>query len=163
MMLSRSLLALVAGLAIGACGDSDSDDSGSTAEPGPGAFAADYADSNDFFTLMDDSVKGSSPHGTVRIWYSSNISELINDASFVVPEGTVSIKEFDGDSDGTLDGYAVMVKKGDDYDPDNGNWYYEMRDAKGDVMAMPPAGKIKDCIDCHAAAKKTDYLAGTTL
>jgi len=165
MKQSRLALALTVGISLTACSDSDTDtDTNSDAlTAGPGAFDADYADSDEFFTLMDSSVKGASPHGTVRIWYSSNIRDVIEDDSFEVPEGTTAIKEFDGDNDGTLDGYAVMIKEADDYDPANGNWYYEMRDAKGEVMPEPAPGKIKDCIGCHAAAKGTDYLAGTTL
>ena len=59
--------------------------------------------------------------------------ELIKKDSFTVPEKTVSIKEVDMDSDGTLDAFAVMVKKAPGHDPENNDWHYEMCD-------MPRAG-----------------------
>jgi hypothetical protein len=172
-MMRATFIAVALGISLTACG-SDDDASNNTSsgqhdsgvgelESGPGAFTKDYATSKDFLTHMDARVKGSSPHGSVQIWYSSNIESIIGSAGFEAPEGTTSIKEFDMDSDGTLDGFAVMVKKEAGYDADNGDWYYEMRDPSGSVMPDPAPGKIADCISCHVAAKKTDYLAGTAL
>jgi hypothetical protein len=151
------MMVSVAAFLVAGCGDEEE------ARPGPGEYRADFKTSSDFFTNMQASVKGNSPHGTVRIWYSSNVRELIKKDSFTVPEKTVSIKEVDMDSDGTLDAFAVMVKKAPGYDPENNDWYYEMRDAQGTVMMQPPAGKTAMCIQCHSAAKKLDYLAGTGL
>lgn len=133
------------------------------AAPGPGAFAADYKTSPAFFTTMATGVKGTSPHGTSRIWYSSNAKDVITKASFTVPEGTTSIKEFDMDGDGKLDGLAVMIKKPAGYDAANGDWYYDMRSIDGTVMPDPPAGKIAMCIGCHEGFKAKDYLGGTSL
>lgn len=134
----------------------------STPLPGPGDFKADYKSSPDFFTNMAAPVKGTSPHGTVRTWYSSNArAVLAKDAFASVPEGTVSIKEFDMMGDGTNVGIAVMIKKPAGYDAANGDWYYDMRDRQGNVMADPPAGKVGMCIQCHSSYKATDYLAGT--
>ena len=131
--------------------------------PGPGAFTADYKTSALFFTAMKAPIKGTSPHGTAQIWYSSNVKEMLGEASFTVPEGTTSIKEFDMDGDGKLDGLAVMIKKPAGYDPANNDWYYDMRDTSGTVMADPPAGKVSMCIGCHAGYKANDFLAGTKL
>jgi hypothetical protein len=130
---------------------------------GPGEFQADFKQNGRFVTRMSAPIAGNSPHGTVRIWYSAELDELLDRSSFVAPEGAVAIKEFDGDADGTIDGYAVMVKKEAGYDAEHQDWYYEMRDAKGTVMTEPPPGKTEMCISCHAAAQKTDYLAGTGL
>lgn len=172
--LSLFSAALVASVALVACG-SDSDggaspspsgtSTGSTAQaaPGPGDFKADYKTSKDFFTNMAAPVKGSSPHVTARIWYSSNVKDLVSKSEFEVPEGTVSIKEFDMTGDGTKTGIAVMIKKAAGYDAANGDWYYDMRDTAGNVTAEPPAGKIAMCIQCHAAYEATDYLGGTAL
>lgn len=151
-------------LVVGACGDPDEpvgmmDESAMS----PAGFAADYATSTAFFTMMSEAKEGASPHGRVRVWYSTDLRPLIGSTSFVAPEGATSIKEFDEDSDDTLDGYAVMVKRDAQYDPENGNWYYEMRDPSGNVLPSPPPGKIAECISCHSAAKGTDYLAGTML
>lgn len=152
MRISVSLIALAV-LSLSACG----------AGPGPGEFKADFKSNSSFFTNMKAAAKGSSPHGTQQTWYSSNVQGLLSGASFTVPEGTVAIKEFDMMSDGTMDGYAVMVKKAAGYDTANNDWYYEMRMLDGTVMADPPAGKTMMCIECHVASKATDFLAATKL
>jgi hypothetical protein len=140
-----------------------SDSGAPTAGPGPGEFKADYKTSALFMTNMKAAVKGTSPHGTARIWYSSNIKDLLEEDAFTAPEGTTVIKEFDMTGDGTRTGIAVMIKKPKGYDAANGDWYYDMRDMAGNVMPDPPAGKIGMCISCHTGYKATDYLAGTTL
>lgn len=152
-------LALVLGFGIGACAD-DTDDTPLEIE---GGFDPSYRTSSGFFTQMSGLVEGSSPHGDTQIWYSTNIRSIIGDASFTVPAGTTSIKEFDMDQDGTVDGLAVMVKQDAGYDTANNDWYYEMRDTQGAVMADPPAGKTPMCIGCHTASRSTDFLAGTKL
>lgn len=167
--------ALLASAALLGCSDDDNNSSPSPstpspsspstpqATPGPGDFKADYKSSAEFFTNMSAPVQGTSPHGVSRIWYSSNIKELVGKDSFTVPEGTVSIKEFDMKGDGTQTGLAVMIKKAPGYDAANGDWYYDMRDMAGNIMPDPPPGKIAMCIQCHAGYKSTDYLGGTKL
>lgn len=145
------------------CSSSDSTPATVAPLPGPGEFKADFRTSSLFFTNMKAAVRGSSPHGSVRIWYSSNVKDLLSTDSFAVPEGTTVIKEFDMAGDGTKTGLAVMVKKPKGYDVENGDWYYDMRDLEGNVMPDPPAGKIAMCIQCHAGYKSTDYLGGTKL
>lgn len=152
MLRTSFLLASSCAIALSACGG---------AAPGPGEFKADFKTNASFFTQMAKPVKGTSPHGTQQTWYSSNVQGVIAGDSFTVPEGTVAIKEFDMLSDGTSDGYAVMVKKAAGYDTANNDWYYEMRMLDGTVMADPPAGKTQMCIDCHKGSAKTDFLAAT--
>lgn len=151
----RTLLLLLASVTtLSACGG---------AGPGPGEFKADFKTNSLFFTNMKARVKGASPHGSQQTWYSSNMKGLVSAGSFTAPEGTVAIKEFDMASDGTADGYAVMVKKPAGYDAANNDWYYEMRMLDGTVMADPPAGKTQMCIDCHKGSAKTDFLAATAI
>lgn len=140
-------------------------DSGDEKEPTTtsGGFKADFATSSAFFTLMEGPETGNSPHSTVQIWYSADLRSRIENESFTAPVGATSIKEVDMDDDGTLDAYAVMVKREAGYDTANNDWYYEMRMPDGTVMADPPAGKTAMCIGCHAASAATDYLAGTRL
>lgn len=132
-------------------------------QPGPGEFKADYATSSVFFTRMSAPVRGDTTHGTVRIWYSFNVRDLIAQDSFTVPVGTVSIKETDHDHDGSVDALVVMVKKDAGYDPDNGDWHYELRTPQGVLLQMPPPGKIAACIGCHKDYAQTDYLGGTKM
>jgi hypothetical protein len=150
----HAILPLLAVLFLAACGG---------AGPGPGEFKSDFKSSSLFFTNMKAPVKGTSPHGTQQTWYSSNVKGVITDAAFTVPEGTVAIKEFDMASDGTSDGFAVMVKKPAGYDAANHDWYYEMRMLDGTVMGDPPAGKTQMCIDCHKGSAKTDFLSATAV
>lgn len=137
--------------------------SSGTGHSGTEGYVDDYEDSDAFFTFMKGMVKGDSPHGTVQVWYSAKAKEDIENKNYPVPEGTVSIKPSDQDHDGTVDVIAVMVKKGEDYDPENNNWYYEMRNAEGELLDEPPAGRIQSCIDCHKMGRKTDYLMGTEM
>jgi hypothetical protein len=153
---------IAAGLSCAACASDDSESSPSD-EPGPGKFAPDYRSSAAFFTQTSKLLPGNSPHGASQIWYSSNLKPLISEERFSAPEGTVSIKEFDANGDGKLDGLAVMIKREPGYDPENGDWYYDMRTVAGEIMPDPPPGKISMCVGCHGQFKDTDYLGGTEL
>jgi len=153
------VLSLAFGLALVASGGEEK----TKAMAGPGKYMADYATSKDFFTLMSGMKMGKSPHGSVQIYYSTNIKDMIGMDSFMVPVGTVSIKPFDNDGTPGVDGIAVMIKKEAGYDPANNDWYYEMRDAKGNLKDMPAPGKTKMCIDCHAVYPSKDYLGGTQI
>jgi hypothetical protein len=132
---------------------------------GPGAYAADFADSDEFFTLMAGPRDGQSPHGRVQIWYSANAVDRLGSAS--VPVGTVAIKTGDPEADGTIDYHVVMVKRAAGYDPAHNDWMYEMRAPTGDLLVDddgdPVQGALELCWSCHAAAAATDYLAGTQL
>jgi hypothetical protein len=130
---------------------------------GPGRFKADFRTSGEFFTLMSGMKEGTSPHGKVQIWYSNDLKDFVGLPSFTAPVGAVSIKSFEA---GGAKGLAVMVKKERGYDPENGDWLYEMRSAEGAVQSRggkPMSGKIAMCVECHAAAADKDYLAGTDL
>jgi hypothetical protein len=130
---------------------------------GPGQFKADFRTSGEFFTLMSGMKQGRSPHGMVQVWYSNDLEDLIGRPSFTAPVGAVSIKPYEA---GATKGLAVMVKKEPGYDPENGDWLYEMRSADGAVQSRggkPMSGKIAMCIGCHVAAADKDYLAGTDL
>lgn len=164
----------VALLMISACGSAEdpenTDESASQLVEGPGAFDADFRTSDDFFTLMSGPVAGASPHGTVQIWYSTHVRDLIEGDSdeFTVPVGTVAIKTGDMEGDGTVDAITVMVKQESGYDPEHQDWLYEMRAVDGalqndEASGMPMSGTMQMCISCHAAYASRDYLAGTSL
>ena len=155
MTVSRTarLLAGVA-LAVGGCVDGPGEPS-IGGEPGPGAFEPSYATSDAFFTRMAGPVEGESVHGTVQIWYSTNLEPLLG-APFVAPEGTVAIKA----QDNGQPALTVMIKEAAGFDPENGDWSYEQRSADG---ALTNAGALPACIACHAGWPETDHLAGTEL
>ena len=162
-----SLVVAVLALGLSACsdggamdaGDGDGDGDGD-GEVGPGGYVVDYQSSALFFTKTASPVLGTSPHGTVRIWYSKNIENLIDDESFTAPLGTTTIKTFVND---TGAGEVVMVKKDDGFDPDNGNWSYEMRMPDGTLIDDPAPGAIPLCISCHVGFEAKDYLGGTAI
>jgi hypothetical protein len=132
-------------------------------EPGPERFIKEFEKKETAFTLMARMTDGASPHKKVRVWYSSNIKELVDKDEFAVPVGTVAMKPFDNDGQEGVDGIAVMIKKEPNFDPENGDWYYEMRDKDGNLLAQPPAGRVKMCIECHKAGAAKDYLLGTQM
>ncbi len=134
---------------------------GSFGGNGPGKFVADFEYSSEFFTLNNQFKMGTSPHKSVRIWYSKNLKDGVNQSNFgSVPVGTVAIKEFDNDGVAGIDGFAVMIKEERGYDSTNGDWSYELRDKWGDIQDNQ-RGRVKMCSDCHAKFKSTDYLGGT--
>ena len=140
--------------------DDESEDNNDQAENGPGYFKSDFDTSDLFFTNMAKMATGKSPHGDTQIWYSNNIQKLIASDEFTVPEGTVAAKRFENDD---KNGIAVMIKQAAGYDPDNGDWRYEMRDANGKLLKDPSPGRVEKCIKCHASFAKRDYLGGTRL
>lgn len=165
MQFVKTLVFALCAIAAAACTD---DGEAVVADPGPGAYVADYANNSMFFTNMAAPKMGDSPHKEVQIWYSSNVKELIKQRSFTVPVGTVSIKTANVDGKPGVDAVVVMVKKDAGFDAANGDWHYEMRSPDGAMMNdpmtnQPMAGAIAMCIGCHKAYKAKDYLGGTTL
>lgn len=67
--------------------------------------------------------------------------------------------------DGSLDMNTAMVKRGNDYDPDNGDWEYFVLNADGSIATdadgniMRGAGDLMGgmCLGCHSHAS-TDYI-----
>jgi hypothetical protein len=135
---------------------------GATGQPGPGEYQADYDTSGDFFTRMSQPADSGSVHGKVRIWYSNNVMDLPTSGPFVVPEGTVAIKD-EFDASNAVIVKVVMVKKPAGYDPANQDWYYEARNPDHSIASDPVPGKASLCIGCHQNAKATDYLQGFAL
>ncbi|MBK8172870.1 MAG: hypothetical protein IPK60_21400 [Sandaracinaceae bacterium] len=164
-----SLLILVTAVGCGSqSSEPDESTDGGALQAGPGAFTEDFRINPDFATRMAAPVVGTSPHGEVQIWYSTNIESVLGDATITVLRGTVSIKTSNGDGVAGVDALAVMIKQAPGYDPDNGDWLYEMRTPDGVVMndpesGMPMSGRIPMCIQCHRGYQETDYLAGTSL
>ena len=70
-----------------------------------------------------------------------------------------------------------MIKRADGFDPAHGDWEYfcsahvpgladDPAVAQSAVAQVKPAGKIESgriasCVQCHEAAKRTDYVFGT--
>ncbi len=145
-------------------GSPDADAGGAQSDAnsqGPGRFDPDFRTSDAFFTLADDlkpALPGS-PHGHVRIYYSSNLRLVADEEEFSAPVGSVAIKDQDVDNDGTVDVVMVMIKGAPGSDEDTRDWVYQRRS---------PSGKLQDegaptldfCADCHNGFAATDGLRG---
>lgn len=153
--------------AVADTGGSGSDAGGGEREKGPGEFVADFETSPQFFTQMTGFVEGLSPHKKVWIWYSKDLEDHVTLEAFTAHEGSVAIKKFDNDGTEGVDGIVVMVRKPAGYDPDNGDWEYQVRSPDGVVVngqdGNPMQGKIEMCITCHTNFKATGYLGGTKI
>ena len=167
-MLFRYLwIIFIAATIVSACGSDDEDEKDTTPKSenlGPGSLADDYATSDNFFTPTSDFVATEAPHNLVRIWYSSNLSDLIPQGEFTAPVGTVSVKQFF--PGGEVDGEAVvvvMIKKQKGYDPDNNDWYFERRSPDGEVVAQGKGEEVSGCQGCHSKYSISDFLAGTSV
>ena len=95
-----------------------------------------------------------------RVVYINSIGKAVSmgKADFPYPVGTFVMKatfENAGGTMGDLAAYTIMVKRGDSYDPVNGNWEYLLFNPEKEVMAH---GKLEMCIDCHAAVADKDYV-----
>jgi hypothetical protein len=137
---------------------------GPALESGPGAFAANYAASGDFFTRMTEPRKGlsSSPHGVVQIFYSNNFEPAIGSVRFEASPGTVAIKAQDQNDDGQIDTIQVMIKKDKGYDDLTHDWLFERYFANG-TLDVSGGSTLNFCHECHNGFAQTSELAGTTL
>jgi hypothetical protein len=142
----------------------DATPEGPPLEPGPGAFAADYATSGAFFTRMSEPRKGlsSSPHGIVQIFYSNNFLPAIGSERFEASVGTVAVKAQDQNGDGQFDTIQVMVKKAKGDDDLTHDWLFERYFANG-TLDVSGGSTLNFCSECHNGFAQTSELAGTTL
>lgn len=148
-----------------ACSD---DDSGGEANapslsPGPGVFSLDFATSSSFFTRMSAPAPAGegSPHGVMRMHYSTNMQDAVDLTAFTAPEGTIAIKTQGYDD--AAENYTqilVMTKLAAGASPETNDWLYEMRDAEGNVMASSGDGDELMCHSCHSAFADVDGLSG---
>jgi hypothetical protein len=127
---------------------------------GPGAFKADFESSKMFFTNMSEPKVGldGSPHGVMRIHYSTNIQELIMKETFTAPTGTVAVKT-QGYEAGEYKDILVMIKKAKGTLPDAGDWFFEVRDPEGKLV-QGDQKELAFCAECHSHFPETDWLPG---
>lgn len=122
---------------------------------GPGRFQSDFRKSPHFPSANGNGTVKSGPRLTSRVWVSANLLRSVNNGKRVAPEGSVAIKEMESGSK-----LGVMIKMGAGYDPKGGDWYYEVRNAEGELQRNPPSGKVVACTQCHAKFADDDFLPG---
>ncbi len=137
----------------------ENEDNSETEVTAASGYDADY-ESQGFFSKTTNVVVTAPPHERVRIFYSDDLTDLIDLSTFTAPVGATAIKEA-YDEEGNIANILVMTKQEAGYDSANGDWYYEMRSADGTEVMND--GKIEMCINCHTAAAAKDYLPGTQI
>lgn len=99
-------------------------------------------------------VAFASQHGladTVNVFINPEAAELYRSldpedpADVVFPEGTVVVKEH-LDPAGAFDGYLLMYRGPDEYEPEGGNWFWARVDGS---LTTQETGAVGFCIGCH--------------
>lgn len=99
-------------------------------------------------------VPFASQHGladTVNVFIDQEAAELYRSldpeapADVAFPEGTLVVKEH-LDAAGAFDGYLLMYRGPDDYEPEGGNWFWARVDGS---LTTQETGAVGFCIGCH--------------
>ena len=95
------------------------------------------------------------PHfeALVQIHTNDSAFRAIDLEKFPFPVGSVVVKEKIGALQSVI-GVGGMIKREAGYDPANGDWEYFYSDTKDQFVT----GKLRNCSECHARAKQTDYV-----
>jgi len=97
--------------------------------------------------------KGTEPHGSLLTTYVNDTAYRSAKGKTAMTDGAIIVKE-NYTSDKKLIALTVMFKiKG--YNPASGDWFWAKYTPEGKAEA---SGKVKGCIDCHAAKKDNDFI-----
>ena len=97
--------------------------------------------------------KGTEPHGSLLTTYVNDAAYRSAKGKTAMTDGAIIVKE-NYTSDKKLIALTVMYKiKG--YNPESGDWFWAKYTPEGKVET---SGRVKGCIDCHAAKKDNDYI-----
>lgn len=112
---------------------------------------------------------GTDPHGMMLETFYTDATVDGQTGTLVVkrnygPEG-VTVDQVLGDREEHLDAVTIMFRRGQDYAPDSGNWFWVKYLPDGSLDQAPDgtplAGMAQGCISCHASAEGDDYLFTT--
>jgi hypothetical protein len=112
---------------------------------------------------------GTDPHGMMLETFYTEATIDGQSGDLVIkrnygPEG-VTVDEVLGARDDHLASVTIMFRRGDDYAPDSGNWFWAKFLPDGSLDQAPDgtplAGLVRGCISCHADADGGDYLFTT--
>ncbi|MBR9861014.1 cytochrome P460 family protein [bacterium] len=115
------------------------------------------------WTLADtntgpDPALGSAHHGndstvTRSIYFKDDAMRV--DSMF--PVGTVIVKHSSNDS--TVNEYTGMVKRGNDFNPNYGNWEFFVLDENSEIISRGGTDLMGGaCTGCHSQADNNDYV-----
>lgn len=91
----------------------------------------------------------------VRVFLDPTLDASLRDGQDVHPVGATAIKEM-YDDEGTLEGWAVMVKHGADSDGGAGWFWYETTDTEDWTNTVAAGSGVPLCFGCHAGG--TDFV-----
>lgn len=120
---------------------------------------ADYAKKWKMWPGSEALHKGADPHGAfVTTYVNPSALNAIKKKKGKMPNGAVIIIE-NYTKAKKLKSIDVMYKvKG--YNPSGGDWFWAQYKVDGKILAE---GKIDECIKCHEAQKKNDYVWSSKL
>lgn len=109
---------------------------------------------------------GTDPHGMMLVTFYTTATIDGQSGDVVIkrthgPEG-VTVDAVLGAGDDSLASVTIMFRRGDDYAPDSGNWFWAKYLPDGSLDqptdGTPLAGLVRGDISCHADADGGDYL-----
>jgi hypothetical protein len=120
---------------------------------------ADYANKWKMWPGSEALHKGADPHGAfVTVYVNPPAFNAIKQKKGKLPYGAVVVIE-NYTKNKKLKTIDVMYKvKG--YNPKEGDWFWAQYKTDGKTLAE---GKIDECIKCHEAQKKNDYVWSSKL
>ena len=105
--------------------------------------------------VVEREKRTTGPHYRTSIHLYANPAAIaaVNGQLPQFPVGSVIVKEKLADA-GKVSGVGGMIKREAGYDASNGDWEYFYYGNPGEFSS----GRIRSCIECHRAAKSTDYV-----
>lgn len=99
----------------------------------------------------------------VDVWVADDVVDLYRlidpadpGSSVTFPSGAILIKHH-WTAEGASDGWTVMVKGPEGYDPDALGWWWARILGDGSAAAK---GNVDFCVTCHMSSATTDYVRG---
>lgn len=112
---------------------------------------------------------GTDPHGMLLETFYTDATVDGHTGTLVVkrnygPEG-VTVDQVLGSPSDHLAAVTIMFRRGEDYAPEAGNWFWAKYLPDGSLDQTPDgtpiAGQAQGCISCHSSAEGEDYLFTT--
>jgi len=139
-------------------------------EPNPEYIADDSSFSGYMSWPLESQNQGPDPAvGEAHIGNDSTVTRWIyfkngqDPVSGGYPVGTIIVKH-SGNPDLTVNEYTAMVKRGNDFNPNGGDWEWFILNANGTIASDGSGGKLRganlldgNCVACHAFAT-ADYV-----
>ena len=137
-------------------------------DPNPELIADDETFESFMTWVMEAEHQGPDPalgpaHGgndetVVRTVYVKNGQDRV-DGEF--PVGTLIVKH-SKNPDNSVNAFTAMVKRGNDFNPDGGDWEWMFLNADGSIATdsgnQKRGADLGQCLTCHSAAAASDYV-----